>query len=78
MKQLPIVVLKWHSYVVASLYSLCVLSVFEVRARFDVKKSHVFLQGVLATITLVGSGAGDGGPRAGVSCDVGFPSVYWP
>lgn len=32
--------------------------------------SYVFPQGVLATIILVGGGAGDGRDRAGLSCEV--------
>lgn len=38
------------------------------RARFDVDASRVFLQDVLATITLVGGGAGDGDARTGTRC----------
>ena len=34
------------------------------RAAFDVDASHVFPQGMLATITLVRGGTGDGGARA--------------
>ena len=38
------------------------------RARFDVDASRVFLQDVLATITLVGGGAGDADARIGTRC----------
>lgn len=50
----------------ALLYSLCVPSVFGGSAEFDMKKSNVFIQGVLAAITLVGYWSGDGGAKAGV------------
>ena len=35
--------------------------------------SHIFPQGVLAAITLVGGGAGDGGAKAGTGCEAGLP-----
>lgn len=38
---------------------------------FDLDQSHIFLQGVLATITLVRGGPGIGGARA--RAEVGFP-----
>ena len=59
MRQLPTVILKGCSYVSNALYE---------RARFDVDASRVFLQDVLATITLVGGGAGDGDARTGTRC----------
>ena len=34
--------------------------------------NHIFPQGVLAAITLVGGGAGDGGARAGARSEVGL------
>ena len=46
---------------------------FGRRAGFDVDASHVFPQGVLAAIALVGGGAGDGGASAGARCEIGFP-----
>ena len=62
----------------ASLYSLYVPSGFDGRAGFDVNISHIFPQGVLAAITLVGSGLEKEGlgPEPGVS--QGFPSLQWP
>ena len=62
--QLPFVVLKGFLYVRASLYSLHVPSGYGRRARSDVSKSHIFPQGVLAAISLVEGGAGDGRARA--------------
>lgn len=56
----------------ASLYSLHVPSGFAGRAGSDLSLRHVFLQGVLAALTLVGSGTGDGGARAGARCDSGL------
>ena len=73
MKQLPIVVLKWCSYVGAFIYRLHVPNAFGERAGFDVDPSHVFPQGVLAAITLVGSGTRDGSARAGALCKVRRP-----
>ena len=43
------------------------------RDGFVVDVSHVFLQGILADITLVGSGVGDGGARAYQRCVEGLP-----
>ena len=57
------VVLKRHLYVGASLYSLYVSSGFGERAGFDKNIVHVFLQGVLIGITLVGYRTGEGGAR---------------
>lgn len=68
MRQLPTVVLKGCSYVGASLCRMCMSDAFSGRARFDVDASRVFLQDVLATITLVGGGAGDGDARTGTRC----------
>ena len=39
------------------------------RAGFDVDASHVFPQGIMATVTLVRGGAGDGGARAVAGCE---------
>ena len=61
-------------------YADCLPSVFAVRAGFDVDTSHIFPQGMLATVTLVGDVAGDGGARAcagrGMRWD--FLSAQWP
>lgn len=57
-------VLNGCSYVGMSLCRLQVPNAFHGRDGFVVDVSHVFLQGVLADIILVGSGVGDGGPRA--------------
>ena len=76
-------VLKWCPYMGASIYSLHVNSAFDGRTGFDVNTSHAFPQGVLAAITSVGGGAGDGGARAGVRYEVGLPPCllvslpYW-
>ena len=49
----------------ASLYCLHVPSGFGRSAGSDVSSSHIFPQGVLAGIILVGGRAEDGGARAG-------------
>ena len=66
MRQLPTVILKGCSYVGGSLCRLWVSNALYERARFDVDASRVFLQDVLATITLVGGGTGarEAGARA--------------
>ena len=69
-EQLLMVVLKGCPYVVVSLYSLHVPSGFGGRAGFDTNISRIFPQGVLAAISLVGAGAGEGGARAGARCEV--------
>ena len=48
-----------------------VSNAFGRRAGFDEDASHIFPQGVLAAMTLVGGGAGDGGARA--RCEAGPP-----
>ena len=48
-------------------------SAFGKRERFDVNASHIFPQVVLAVITLVVVGAGDGDARAGAGCETGLP-----
>ena len=45
---------------------------FGGRAGSDVSMSHIFPQGVLAAITLVGGGAGYGGAKARASCELGL------
>ena len=57
----------------ASLCKLCVPNTFSGRVGFDVDGCHIFPQGVLATITMVGGEAGDGVARAGAQCEVGLP-----
>lgn len=54
----------------SSLYSPCVPSGFGGRGGFDMNSSNIFPQGVLAAITFVGGGHGDGGARAGISCEL--------
>ena len=56
-----------------SLYSLHVPNAFGGRPGFDKNTSHIFPQGVLVAITLVGGGAGSGGARAGAMCKPGLP-----
>ena len=72
MKQLPILVLKGCACVGTSLYSLCVPSGFVGRAVSDMSMSHIFPQGVLAAITLVGGGAGDRRASARARCEPGL------
>lgn len=57
-------------YMGASLCRLCVPSAFGGRAGFDVDTSHIFPQGVLTAITLLGGVAGDG--RASTGCKAGL------
>ena len=45
------------------------------RAGSVVSMGHIFPQGVLAALTLVGGGAGDGGPRAPGKYDLCFASA---
>ena len=52
-------------------------SAFYGRVGFDMDAIHIFPQGVLAAITLVGGGAGDGGARAGPGVRWDFPSTQW-
>lgn len=59
MKLLLILVLKWCACMGVSLYVLYVPGVIG-RAVSEGNRSHIFPQGVLATVTLVGGGAGDG------------------
>ena len=63
MKQLPILVLQGWSYVGMYLCKQHVFNPFDDRDQFDVAASHVFPQGVLAAITLVGGAAADRGVR---------------
>ena len=68
------VVLKgWCFYVEVSLRRLCVLSVFGVRAGFDVDASQAFLHGVLATITLMEGVAAVRGARDCAGYELGLP-----
>ena len=55
-----------------SLNSLRVPNGFGGRAGSDVSMSHIFPQGVLSAITLVGGWAGDGGARTRANCDPGL------
>ena len=57
----------------ASLYSLCVPSGFDVKAGFQVNISHIFPQGILAAVTLVGGKTEDDGTRARASCELMLP-----
>ena len=57
----------------ASLHCLHLPSGFGGRAGSDVSTSHLFPQGVLAVITLVVDGAGDGGARARARYEPGLP-----
>ena len=73
MKPLPTAIFNGWAYVQVSLYTLQVPSAFGGRARFDVNRSHLFTQGVLAAINLVGGRVGDGGGRAIARCEAGLP-----
>lgn len=57
---------------------LCVPSGFDRRTGSEVSMDHIFFQGVLAAITLVGGGAGDGVVRASAWCEPGFSSAQGP
>ena len=59
-------------YVGISLYRWYVSNVFGVRAVFNVDTSHIFLQGLLATITLIESMASIGGAKSCAGWEVGF------
>ena len=65
--------LKGCSYAGPFLYRCSVSTAFGGRAGFDVDPSHIFPQGLLAAITLVGGGARDGEARAGAQCEAGLP-----
>ena len=43
----------------------------------EVNVGHVFPQGVLAVITLLGGGAGDGGARSRARCEQSFSCAQW-
>ena len=73
MKELPIAFLKGYSYVGTFVYRLCVPNAFGGIAGFDMDASHIFPQGVLAAITLIGGGAGAREPRASSGCEAGLP-----
>ena len=48
-------------------------SPFGGSAGFDTDTCHIFPQGVVTTLTLLGAVAGDGGARAGSRCEAGLP-----
>ena len=50
-------------------YRLLMPSAFVWRARFDMDKSHIFLQDMLTAITLVGGEFGDGESKTGARCE---------
>ena len=66
-------VLNGCSYEGMSLCRLQVPNAFLERDGVVVDVSHVLLQGVLADITLLGSGVGDGGAIACQRCVEGLP-----
>ena len=53
-------------------YLIYVCSKTDGRAGSDSIRSHIFPQGVLAAITLVGGGAGGGGAKARARCEQGL------
>ena len=65
-------VLKECFYAGASLCRLCVSNVFDVKALFDMDTSHVFPQGLLDVITLIGLVVGVEGSKACARCEVGL------
>ena len=69
---------KGYPCVGATLHSLHAPSDLGGGARSDMNTSHIFSQGALAVITLVGGRAGDGATRARGSVSQGFPSAQWP
>ena len=58
---------------VVSLQTVCVPSVLSGRAVFDVDTSHIFPQGFLAALALVGDRADAGVPTAGARCEARLP-----
>ena len=61
-----------------SLLSLHVLSGFGGRARSEVIMGHVFPQGALAAITMVGSDGGDGVGRVRARYEPGLEGKHCP
>ena len=60
---------KGHPCVGATLHSLHVPSGFGGEAGSDVNTSHIFLQGMLAAVTLVEGGTAERGARARARCE---------
>lgn len=56
----------------------CVCSCLWWESCIDMDASHIFLQGILAGITLAGGRAGDGVARAEPGVRWGFPTTQWP
>lgn len=54
-----------------TLYSLHVSSGFGGRTGSDISMGHIFPHGVLAGVTLVGGGVGDGGATCRARCELG-------
>lgn len=44
-----------------------------MKATFDMNTIHFFTCSVLAALTLLGNGAGNGGARSGAKCEAGLP-----
>lgn len=57
-------------------YPVCVCPLV-LRAEFDLNTSHVFLQGVLVAISLVGSGAGDARVWLELGVSTNFSFACW-
>ena len=72
MKQLPILVLKGCPCVGVPLCSMHVPTSFDGRAGSELSTSHIFLQCVLAVITLAWGEFGDGVARARARCELGL------
>ena len=73
MEKLPMVGLRRYLYMGASLYHLHGASDFDSRAGFDLNTSHVFPQGALTAITLLGDGVRTEGAGARARCEPGLP-----
>ena len=58
-------------------YPVCVCPLV-LRAEFDLNTSHVFLQGVLVAVSLVGGGAGDARAWLEPGVSQNFPFARWP
>ena len=68
-------VLKGCFHVRTSLSRLRVSNIFGVRAGFDLDATHIFPQGVLVTITLIGGVVAVRGSKGCTRCEAGLP--FW-
>ena len=77
MQQIPVEVLKGYPSVGASLFSVCVPSGFGGKAGSEVGMGHVFLQGELVAMALLGVRLELEGPEPDVVTSEGFSFVQW-